>query len=131
MLLTFQAIAQCMSQPTKKSKYVLYNKGIIPNSISTYHHPSCKECTEEGRSIDVNHTSNLKDSFICPDSGSRFCGFPYADERQLHLQATKLAKKLLTWRCCCVERFSYRDLRFLKQITKLEAYQIHQNLHTS
>ena len=33
-----------------------------------YHHPSCEEC-REGRSIDVNHTSQLE-SFIC--SGFRF-----------------------------------------------------------
>ena len=53
-----------------------------------YHHPSCEECREGRRSIDVNHTSQLE-SFICsgfripvpvpvpvPDSG--FPGFPYA-----------------------------------------------------
>ena len=34
-----------------------------------YHHPSCEECREGRRSIDVNHTSQLE-SFIC--SGFRF-----------------------------------------------------------
>ena len=43
----------------KQIKYVLYNKSIIPNSISTYRHPSCEECREGRRSIDVNHTSQL------------------------------------------------------------------------
>ena len=34
-----------------------------------YHHPSCEECREGRRSIDVNHTSQLE-SFICSGSGS-------------------------------------------------------------
>ena len=56
-----------------------------------YHHPSCEECREGRRSIDVNHTSQLE-SFICSGSvsgfripDSRFPGFPYAREQaQIH-----------------------------------------------
>ena len=59
-----------LSRPTNISKYVLYNKGIIPNSISEYHHPSCEECWEGRRSIDVNHTSQLEVFIYFSGSGS-------------------------------------------------------------
>ena len=56
----------------KQNKYVLYDKGIIPNSISAYHHPPCKEWGEGGRSIDVSHTSQLKAFIYLSDSSSGF-----------------------------------------------------------
>ena len=55
-------------RPTNISKYVLYNKGFI--SISEYHHPSCEECRQERKSIDVNHTSQLEAFIYFSGSGS-------------------------------------------------------------
>ena len=72
---------RCLLRPANIfSKYVLYNKSIILNSIFKYHHPSCEECREGRWSIDVNHTSQLE-AFIYfsgSGSGSGFPGFPYA-----------------------------------------------------
>ena len=59
-----------LSRPTNKSKYVLYNKSTIPNSVSAYHHPSCEECREGRRSIDVNYTSQLETFIYLLGSGS-------------------------------------------------------------
>ena len=71
-----------------------------------YHHPSCEECREGRRSIDVNHTSQLE-SFICsgfrfrfrfripvpfPDSG--FPGFPYAPGGQTFLRVAVINTQL-------------------------------------
>ena len=57
----------------------MYNKSIIPNSISAYHHPSCEECREGRRSIDVNHTFQLKPFiyFSSSRSGSGFSIRPF------------------------------------------------------
>ena len=55
--------------------------GSCPNSISAYHHPSCEECREGRRSIDVNHTCQLEafiylsNSGFGSGSGSGFLGF--------------------------------------------------------
>ena len=61
-------ISMLKKRPTNISKYVLYNKGII--SISEYHHPSCEECRQERKSIDVNHTSQLEAFIYFSGSGS-------------------------------------------------------------
>ena len=50
----------------KQKQICLYNKGIIPNSISAYHHPSCEECREGRRVLISIILPNLKHSFICP-----------------------------------------------------------------
>ena len=68
----------------KQKQICLYNKGIIPNSISAYHHPSCEECREGRRGVDVNHTSLLKAFIYLSDSGSGSgsgsgCGFRIPD----------------------------------------------------
>ena len=70
----------------KHKQICLYSESIIPNSISEYHHPSCEECREGRRSIDVNHTSQLEALIYFSGSGSGsgfasgsgFPGFPYA-----------------------------------------------------
>ena len=58
---------------------------FLKRAPSIFRHPSCEECRDGRRSIDVNHTSQLEEhssiwpvqvQVPVPDSG--FPGFPYA-----------------------------------------------------
>ena len=52
-----------------------------------------------------------------------------SNERQLYSQATKSEEEIVDG--VALLRFSYCNHRYLNQTNKLEANQIHQNLHTS
>ena len=84
----------------------MYNKSIIPNSISAYHHPSCEECREGRRSVDVNHTFQLKPFiyFSSSRSGSGFPDFPYAHSRD------------------CMEKQFFRKLGVHKKVKYFQSF---------
>ena len=80
---------------------------------SAYHHPSCEECKEGRRSIDVNHTSQLE-AFIYlsgsgtgTGSGSTFPDFPLASSTTITSCPGFSRRGFTRWRRCKLSRFLF------------------------
>ena len=77
--------------------------------------------------------------FPCPQSLNKPELVEFRAKRQIRRERReaavfagyKVGEEMANIGSVAVLRFSYRDHQFLKQITKLKANQIHQNLHTS